>query len=235
MRATLSIQECYCQVVGPRSERSTPSDRTRGQARTRLARAAVVRAARALFLERGYGATTIEAISAQADVPVATVYRLFSSKHGILKALLDVSIVGDDEPVPMAARPHIQALLADPEPTAQLAGFVSIAADVNSRVGPIYRILASAASSDADAATLLDDLTRQRHEGQRLIARSLARSGALRDDLRERDAADIIHALLSPELYRLLVVDRRWKLDRYERWLTGVLTDQLLPPTSPTG
>ena len=217
------------QVEGP------ASDRTPGQARTRLARAAVVGAARSLFLERGYGATTIEAISAQADVPVATVYRLFSSKHGILKALLDVSIVGDDEPVPMAARPHVQALLADPDPEAQLAGFVAIAADVNCRVGPIYRILVSAASADSDAASLLDELTRQRHEGQRRIARSLARHGALRDDLRERDAADIIHALLSPELYRLLVVDRRWKLERYERWLTGVLSDQLLPATPARG
>ena len=74
-------------------------DGKRGQARTRLARAAVVDAARTLFLERGYGATTIEAISALSDVPPATVYRLFSSKRGILKALLDVSIVGDDEAV----------------------------------------------------------------------------------------------------------------------------------------
>ncbi|MEO7836147.1 MAG: helix-turn-helix domain-containing protein [Acidimicrobiales bacterium] len=55
-----------------------------------LARAAVVDAGRRLFLDRGYGATTMEAISAEADVPPATVYRLFSSKHGILKALLDV-------------------------------------------------------------------------------------------------------------------------------------------------
>ena len=63
-------------------------DGKRGQARTRLARAAVVDAARTLFLERGYGATTIDAISALSDVPPATVYRLFSSKRGILKALL---------------------------------------------------------------------------------------------------------------------------------------------------
>ena len=78
--------------------------------------AAVVDAARTLFLERGYGATTIEAISAQADVPAATVYRLFASKRGILKALLDVSIVGDDDAPPMAERPPVRALLADPDP-----------------------------------------------------------------------------------------------------------------------
>jgi hypothetical protein len=59
----------------------------------------------------------------------------------------------------------------------------------------------------------------------------LARSGALRPGLRERDAADIIHALLSPELYRLFVVDRGWKPERYERWLLATLVDQLLPAT----
>ena len=199
------------------------------QARTRLARAAVVEAARALFLERGYGATTIEAISDLADVPAATVYRLFSSKRGILKALLDVSIAGDDEAVPLAERPTVRSLLTDPDPRNKVAGFVGLAADVNSRVAPLYRILASAAGSDPDAAALLDELTRQRQEGQRLIARSLARAGALRPELRERDAADVIHALMSPEVYRLLVLDRSWKPERYERWLAAIVTDQLLP------
>jgi AcrR family transcriptional regulator len=215
-----------------RRESRAPAQAKAGQARTRLARAAVVQAARTLFLERGYGSTTIEAISALADVPAATVYRLFSSKHGILKALLDVSIAGDDKAVALRDRPHVQGLLAELDPRVQLAGFVTIAADVNSRVAPIYAILVSAASSDPDTAALLDELTHQRQQGQRLIARSLFRAGALRADVRERDAADMIHALLSPELYRLLVVDRGWKRERYERWLTELLSDQLLPHTA---
>ena len=200
------------------------------QARTRLARAAVVEAARGLFVERGYGATTIEAISEAADVPPATVYRLFSSKVGILKALLDVSIVGDHDAAPLGDRPHVRSLLDDADPKKQVAGLVSIAAEVNARVAPIYLVLVSAAGSDPDAAALLDELTRQRHEGQRRVARSLARTGALRPELGERDAADIIHALLSPELYRLLVLDRRWKPPRYEAWLARVATNELLKP-----
>ena len=200
------------------------------QARTRLARAAVVDAARALFLERGYGATTIEAISDRSDVPAATVYRLFSSKRGILKALLDVSIAGDDEAVPIADRRPVRSLLADADPSNVVAGFVGMVAQVNSRTAPIYRILVSAAASDPDAAALLDELTRQRQDGQARIARSLARAGALRPKLRERDAADIVHALLSPELYGLLVVDRGWPPARYETWLTETLVDQLLAP-----
>ena len=97
------------------------------------------------------------------------------------------------------------------------------------RVGPVHRVLADAARSDQDAAALLAEIARQRHEGQQGIARSLARSGALRPGLSERDAADVIHALASPEVYALLVTDRGWSGKRYETWLRSILTDQLLP------
>jgi AcrR family transcriptional regulator len=206
-----------------------------GQARTRLARRAVVEAARVLFLERGYTATTIEAISDSSDVPPATVYRLFSSKLGILKALLDVSIAGDEEAVPLQDRPHARALFADPDPRSQLSGFAGITGGIMSRAEPVYRILVSAAGSDPDAAELLAEQARQRDQGQQQIARSLARAGALRPGLRERDAADIIHALMSPEVYRLLVGDRGWHPDRYRQWLTDTLIGQLLPPPATGG
>ena len=198
------------------------------QARTRRTWAAVVEAAQGLVLERGYAATTIEAISDRSDTPQATVYRLFSSKLGILKAVLDVSVGGDDEAVAMADRPQVRALVSDEDPANTLAGFAALLREIMARVGPVHRILADAARSDQDAASLLAEMARQRHEGQRRIARSLARSGALRAGVRERDAADIIHALASPEVYGLLVFDRGWSGERYEKWLRSVLADQLL-------
>lgn len=199
------------------------------QARTRLARRAVLDAARALFLERGYGATTIEAISETADVPQATLYRLLSSKQGILKALVDVSIVGDDEEIPVAERPQVQALLRADDPRDRLAGLAAISVDINARTAPIYRILVSAAGSDPEAARLLDELAGQRHQGQGRFATSLAQSGSLAPGVSPREAADVIHALASPEVFRLLVVDRGWAPARFERWLAAALARQLLP------
>jgi len=199
------------------------------QARTRRTRTAVVEAAQGLFVERGYAATTIEAISDRSDTPQATVYRLFSSKLGILKAVLDVSIGGDDEAVAMADRPQVRTLLSDEDPKKQLAGFAALLREVMARVGPVHRILADAARSDEDAASLLAEIARQRHEGQRRLARSLAQSCALRPGLRERDAADIVHVLASPEVYGLLVFDRGWSGERYKKWLSSILIDQLLP------
>lgn len=206
-----------------------------GQARTRRARAAVVEAARTLFLERGYAGTTVEAISESSDTPQATVYRLFSSKLGILKAVLDISIAGDDQDVAMLERPQIRALLTGNDPEQQLTGFAAVVRDLMGRTAPVHRILSDAARSDEGAASLLDEIARQRHEGQQRIARSLARSGALRTGLRERDAADVVHALASPEVYGLLVLDRGWNAERYETWLREILIGQLLPESSGIG
>jgi AcrR family transcriptional regulator len=206
---------------------------TARQARTRRTRAAVVEAAGELFLERGYSATTIEAISESSDTPQATIYRVFSSKLGILRALLDVAAVGDAEPIAMGDRPQVRALLDEGDPRHQLLGFAGHARQVMSRLAPVHRILLVAAGSDPDAAELLTEHTRQRQEGQRRIARSLARARALRPGLRERDAADIIHALMSPEVYLLLVSDRAWTPERYEQWLGRTLIEQLLPAGPP--
>jgi AcrR family transcriptional regulator len=190
----------------------------------------VVDAARALFLERGYQATTIEAISDHSEVPSATVYRLFSSKLGILEALLDVSIAGDDKARSMQERPPVAALFAEQDPDKLLTGFASIAVAINARSSDAYRILSSASGSDPAAAVLLAEYQRRRDDGQGRIARSLARARALRPGLRERDAADLVHALVSPEVYRLLVVDRGWAPERYQQWLEGILVDQLTSP-----
>jgi AcrR family transcriptional regulator len=208
-------------------KRDRPADGRGEQARTRLARRAVVTAARTLFLDRGYAATTVEAISNLAEVPAATVYRLFASKLGILKALLDASIAGDDQPVAVQERPEVAALFAEPDPVKLLVGFASVTTAINRRTNDVHRVLASAAGSDPAAAELLGEIQQQRSHGQSRIARALARRGSLREELRERDAVDIVHALMSPEVYRLLVVDRGWPPERYRQWLGATLVQQL--------
>ncbi len=201
-----------------------------GQARTRLARQAVVAAARTLFVERGYQASTIEAISELSDVPPATVYRLFVSKLGILQALIDVSIAGDDQKAPVSERPEVSALLAESDLARLLKAFTDLVVAINLRTNDVYQILFNAAASDTGAAALFADYQKQRAEGQRKIARRITRTNGLRRGLREREVADLIHALMSPELFRLLVADRGWTPERYRKWLTQTITDQLTDP-----
>jgi AcrR family transcriptional regulator len=206
-----------------------------GQARTRLARTAVLEAARELFLARGYAATTMDAVSELSGVPAATVYRLFSSKLGLLKALLDRALFGDNDPARMTSLPHAAALFADPEPRRQLTAFAGFARAMISQATGIYQILVGAATSDPQAAELLAEYTRTRDRGQGQLAKALAAAGALAPGLAERDAGDLIHALASPEVYHLLVTVRGWPPGRYERWLAATLISQLLPPAQDQG
>jgi AcrR family transcriptional regulator len=196
--------------------------------RTRLVRAAITDAARELFLERGYAATTMQAISETSEIPPATVYRLMSSKLGILNALLDIAPGGDDEPIAFADRANVRAITEIPDPYEQIRRFAGLAADVMSRVAPIHTVLIGAAGADPDAAALLKDTIRQRQEGQGRFARAIARSNAARPGVTERHAADIVHALASPEVYTLLIADRGWTTRRYASWLAATLTTQLL-------
>jgi AcrR family transcriptional regulator len=201
--------------------------RAREQARTRLARRAVVDAARTLFLERGYSATTVDAVSELADVPPATVYRLFTSKLGILEQLLDTSIAGDDDERAIRERPEVASVFAATDPTELLAGVAGITAAINDRTNDVHRVLVGAAGSDRVAAELLAEVSDQRDRGQAQLVRALSKLGALRDGLTRREAEDRVHALMSPEVYRLLVVDRGWSSERYRKWLAGTLADQL--------
>src|SRR6516225_1423420 len=92
-----------------------PYDSSRRQAQARQTRAATLAAARARFLDHGYAATTIGQIAADAGVSVETVYKAFANKAGLLKAIFDVAIVGDDEPIPLEQREMVARINAEPD------------------------------------------------------------------------------------------------------------------------
>jgi AcrR family transcriptional regulator len=205
-------------------------DNSRRQAQVQATRAEVVAAARRLFVERGYPATTIEAVADAAATPIATVYRLFGSKRGILSAVLDVSYAGDDAPVAVGDRQVVADAMRAPDPAALLAAFAHLRSEILARAAPVEQVLSGAAEVDREAGELLARANRQRLAGQSRIARELARRGALADGVDENEAVDVIYALMSRELYRILTVEREWSAERYERWLAKALAALLLPP-----
>jgi AcrR family transcriptional regulator len=208
-------------------------DNSRREAQSRATRAQVVAAAGDLFLARGYPATTIEAVAAAADVPVASVYRLFGSKKAILKAVLQISFVGDDEPAGLHDRPEAQAAAAQSDPRALLAGYARVARSVLTRSGPLQQMLRVAAEADPDCAGLAGTFRQQRLAGQSLVARELAARGALAPGLTEEAALDTIYTLMSPEVHRLLTVERKLSTDQYEDWLSRALAATLLDGAAP--
>ena len=166
-------------------------------------------------------------ISRAADVPEPTVYRLFSSKVGILRALLDVSIAGDDEPITVVDRPSVATLLDADGVDAVLDGFANVTTSINRRTSEVYDVVRRAADAEPEAASLFADIGRQRDQGQGQIVRTLHRKRALRSGLSEREASDIVHAIMAPEVYRLLVHDRGWSPLHYQQWAARTLKQQL--------
>jgi AcrR family transcriptional regulator len=200
-----------------------PYDNSRRQAQARATRLKVIEAAKRLFTDCGYPATTIEAVADAADVPLPTVYRLFGSKRALLTAVLDVSFGGDDQPIAFGDRPAIRAARDETDPAKMVTAFARIARELMDRTSAIQHVLATAAQVDPDAAELLAETRRQRHAGQSRIVAALDARGALGPGPDTAEAADIVYALMSPEVHRILTVERGWPADRYERWIARSL------------
>src|SRR5687768_8124582 len=116
-------------------------DNSRRQAATRATKAHVVEVATGLFVEHGYPATTISRIARASDTPEATLYRLFGSKRGVLKEVIDVAIGGDDEPVEYQAREEVQAAFAADDPGDLIDAFAKLTTKVLYRSAPVQNVL----------------------------------------------------------------------------------------------
>lgn len=206
-----------------------PYNNTRRQAQARATRLRIIEAAKALFIEHGYPATTLEAIARAADTSLPTLYRLFSSKRALLKAVLDVSFGGDDQPVAFGDRPEIRAARAEPDPVVLVRSFARIGRDFMERSSAIMHVLATAAQVDPDAAQLMEQIRRQRRTGQSRIVAALSARDALDPELEFSEAADVTYLAMSPDAHRILTVECGWTAEQYEQWLVRSLRAILRP------
>jgi AcrR family transcriptional regulator len=202
-------------------------DNSRRLAQVGASRRRIIDAAKALFIESGYPATTLEAVADAADVSLPTLYRLFGSKRALLKAVLDTSFGGDDEPVAFADRPAVRAARSEADPVKLVEAFGSIQTELMERTSAILHVLASAAQVDPDAAEVLTEIRRQRHTGQSRIVAMLVERNALDPDLDPSKAADIVYACMSPDVHRILTAERGWTSEDYEFWVVRCLRSLL--------
>jgi AcrR family transcriptional regulator len=202
-------------------------DNSRRLAQVRVTRLKVIEAAKRLFIESGYPATTIEAVADAADVSLPTLYRLFGSKRALLAAVLDASFGGDDEPIAFGDRPAVRAARAEADPVKMVEAFGRILTDLMERTSAILHVLATAAQVDPEAADLLAEIRRQRHTGQSRIVAALAERDALDPDLDPAQAADMVYAYMSPDVHRILTIERGWASRDYELWAVRCLRSLL--------
>jgi AcrR family transcriptional regulator len=198
---------------------------------TALSRRRVLDAAGRLFLAHGYVGTTVGAVAQAAGVSVQTVYNVLGGKAALLKAVYDVTLAGDDDPVPMGERPEFRAILEADTGRACLARYAALGRVLGERLTPLLTtLLSQAATGDPDLAAFAATIEGERAVGTRNAATHVARRFGLRAGLDVDAAADVLWALTSPDLADRLVRRRGWGWDRFEQWLGTTMADALLGP-----
>jgi TetR/AcrR family transcriptional regulator of autoinduction and epiphytic fitness len=213
-------------VATVKKRRYDMANRARQAADTRRR---IVAAAARLFLRHGYAATSMTAVAAEAGVAVQTVYASMRTKRDILAAVIQSSVRGDDDAVPIAAGMRWREMEAEADPREKLAMFARIHREICEREAELFVVLETAAAVDMEIAPLLRDKERFRYQDQARVARSLRRQGQLRPGLSARKASDVVWALASERVYLALVRECRWSVEQYEAWLVDQLAAALLP------
>lgn len=213
------------QPVKPRSYHAP-----RRQEQARRTRRAILEAAGRLFIERGYAATTMTAVAEAAGVALDTVYAAVGAKPVLFRLLVETAISGTDEAVPALERDYVRAIRAEPDPARKLALYAQAVGRIQQRLAPLFQVLQQAAAADAELGALWQEISERRAANMGLLAGELATTGALRPELTVEQAADVLWSMNSPELYLLLVGQRGWDPDRYQRWLADAWQRLLLRP-----
>ena len=194
----------------------------------RATRRRIVEVATSLFTQQGYAATTLEQIAAGARVALQTVYFHFGNKRGLLKVVVDVASVGDDQPVPLLERAAIGGVRSEPDAEAAVARWVELSGDIFARVAPVMGVVRDAAGSDPEMATQWQTNREQTLTAHRVLAEKLGDLHAFRPGMTVAKATDVIYGLLSLELYLLFTDERGWSADRWQDWVNETLTRAIL-------
>ena len=214
-----------------KSKRRYHSPRRREQAAA--TRREILEAAGRLFAEQGYGATTMAAIAAEAGVALKTVYVAFETKSGVLRALWNLSLRGEREDLPIAQQDWYREVIEEPDPERQLRLNARNSRMGKLRIAPLVEVIRSAAPDDPDIAALWNRIQTEYHANQGVICRSLYEKEALRPDLDVERASDILWTLNHPSTWQLLVGERGWTPEQYERWTGDLACSQLLRAAGP--
>jgi AcrR family transcriptional regulator len=220
------------QTDAPGKKRAYHSPRRRAQAQE--TRRKIVAAARRLFAAHGYVATTLPAIASAAGVSAPTLTAVFGPKLAILDALIKADVRGDEAPAPLAARPWWEGMLRESDPPRQLARYAANVRRIHERTTDLFEIVRGAAAADPEIAAHHQEMSTARLEDNREVAESLAAKQGLGPGVTVGHAADLLWTLGSADVYRMLVAERGWSPDEYERWLASSLIHSLLGRPSDT-
>lgn len=208
-------------------KRSYDASRRREQARAR--RLAVVLAARDLFERDGFRLTTIAAIAVHAGVSAESIYKGFGTKAALAKAVFDVVIAGDDEPVPVAERPAMQVIRDEPDVRRKIALYVAGLAQRQARSARVQILIRDGRHVDDSLAPIWAKLSEEGLIGMTMLGRHLLDTGQLRDGIDLDEVRDVLWNYLAIDTYERLVLSQGWPLERYSPWLAHAIASAICP------
>jgi len=210
------------EVKDKRKYSSAVRDEQAARTRTRI-----LEAASELFLERGYARTTIKDIAVQADVARDTVHAIFGNKARVLTALIDRRLVPDDAVANVTQRQDAQAIRNEMDQRKQIELFAKFIAGISTELRPVFEILRTASAVEPEMANVFEEMNRFRLDNMQTYAKWIAARGPLR--VTTRRAGEIIWALASLDVARMLCDEIGWTQSQHARWLTDTLIRTLLP------
>jgi len=210
---------------GPRRKYDNRRRRADAEARQRR----IIAAAAALFVEQGFGATSIDQIAAAVDVSPESIYKKYGSKAGVLSAVIEDALVGEHDGTAVVDRAPGLADISGDLRAARFADYAKFIRTLNERVAPLIRVMEQATSSEL----ALKELRSRLHDIQRADCRHwIDQLGAksLRPGLSTAQAVNVMSTVNTPYVYSLLTVDGDMTADEYEQWLAHALPHLLLKP-----
>src|SRR5919206_3463916 len=210
--------------VKPRRRYDSPRRRAQADATRRD----ILAAAQRLFERQGYSATTMAAIAAEAGVALKTVYLAFETKAGVLQGAWNTRLRGEDDHRPVDEQAWYREVVEEPDPDRRLLLNARNSAAGKRRVGAIAEVIREAAGVDAEIGALWGRIQTEYRANQRAIVEQLAERGELRPGLDPERAADILWTINHPNTWQLLVAERGWTAEEYERWAGEAARAQLL-------
>lgn len=192
-------------------------DSTRRQQQARENRLRILAAAHGLFVDQGYGSTTIADVARAAGVAVETVYSAFRNKPTLLHRAWDIAVGGDEQDVHLLERPEMRTVLAEADLPIRFARFATVNTAIMRRTARLRLAVQGAAGSDQAAAALLSEIDDARLEAMGVHARAAAATGQLA--VPEQECRDILFATTDGSLWHNLVERRGWPDEQYASWL----------------
>ncbi|HNP15160.1 MAG TPA: helix-turn-helix domain-containing protein [Terrimesophilobacter sp.] len=189
-------------------------------------------AARELFERKGYSATTVASIAAEAGVATATVYQAFGTKYAILARALDLAIVNGQNPVGLLDRPWVDRVRDTADPHDRLALVVNHTSEIAARTAALKRAMRDAAATDPEVGVLILEDHQRRLRTQRALVGLVLDATPLRPGLTRGDAVATFFGTVNSDCYLLMADSLGWDLDRWQRWLVQLLSHELFGTTA---